>query len=477
MIPDSMHLSRSARTTSRLTVASACGVWLLTACASPPADADASVEGATSESSPAAAITTPELPGSRPDTAVVARAAGFRAVYSSVRASGLDDRRFDPAGWWSTVLPTVARDPGMRVDSIGASAEGRPIRVIRFGEGETSVLLWSQMHGDESTASMALADVLSFLVRRPDHPSVRIIRENLDVGIVPILNPDGARRFQRRNAQGIDINRDARALQTPEGQALKRVRDDMEPAFAFNLHDQNVRTRVGDSSRGAAIALLAPPEDESRRVTRVRDRAFRVASVVRDAMEPLVEDHIAKYDDTFNPRAFGDLMTQWGASTVLIESGGWVNDPQKQYLRRVNFVGILAALESIASGSYARANPDRYHALPYNGRAVADLVIRGGTLRVPGIRDVEADLLINYDQPLLETGGVIVDIGDLADAEARDTLDASGLYLLALDEALEYDGDRAWIGPGAPAWLIASPVSDGSVPEWDFRGRLERTRR
>jgi hypothetical protein len=154
-----------------------------------------------------------------------------------------------------------------------------------------------------------------------------------------------------------------------------------------------------------------------------------------------------------------------------------VNDPQKQYLRRVNFVGILAALESIASGSYTRANPDRYHALPYNGRAVADLVIRGGTLRVPGIRDVQADVLINYDQPLLETGGVIVDIGDLADAEARDTLDASGLYLLALDEALEYEGDRAWIEPGAPAWLIASPVSDGSVPEWDFRGQLERTRR
>ena len=35
--------------------------------------------------------------------------------------------------------------------------------------------------------------------------------------MVPMLNPDGAERFQRRNAQGIDINRDALLLQSPEG--------------------------------------------------------------------------------------------------------------------------------------------------------------------------------------------------------------------------------------------------------------------
>ena len=451
---------------------------LFLACASPPDDGGTVAGSDVAEAAPAPRTgADATAPATRADPAVVARAASFRAMYASVRVRGLDDRRFDPETYWSSVLPVAARDGRIQVESIGSSAEGRPLRLIRFGEGSTRVLLWSQMHGNESTASMAVADILSFLVSRPSHPSARVIWENLDVGIVPVLNPDGARRFQRRNAQGIDINRDARALQTPEGQALKRARDEMEPDFAFNLHDQNVRTRVGESSRGAAIALLAPPDDESRRVTRVRDRAFRVAAVIRDAIEPLVDDHVAKYDDTFNPRAFGDLMTQWGASTVLIESGGWVNDPQKQYLRRVNFVGILAALEAIASGDYERANPDRYHSLPFNGRAIADLVIRGGTLRVPGLPDLQTDLLVNYDQPLLETGGVIVDIGDMADAEARDTLDASGLYILALDEALEYEGETAQIQPGAPAWFIASPVRDGSVPEWDFRGSLERTRR
>ena len=35
--------------------------------------------------------------------------------------------------------------------------------------------------------------------------------DNLTIHVVPMLNPDGAERYQRRNVQDIDINRDARA--------------------------------------------------------------------------------------------------------------------------------------------------------------------------------------------------------------------------------------------------------------------------
>ena len=49
-----------------------------------------------------------------------------------------------------------------------------------------------------------------------------------------MLNPDGAERFQRRNAQSIDINRDALRLQTPEGRTLKAVRDRFQPRIGFN---------------------------------------------------------------------------------------------------------------------------------------------------------------------------------------------------------------------------------------------------
>jgi hypothetical protein len=212
-----------------------------------------------------------------------------------------------------------------------------------------------------------------------------------------MLNPDGAERFVRHNAAGIDVNRDARVLATPEGRALKGVRDRFEPQFGFNLHDQNPRTRAGTGPALAAIALLAPPFDSAGSDNPVRTRSKHVASAIRAAMEPLVGGHIAKYDESFNPRAFGDLTTLWGTSTVLIESGGWRNDAQKQFLRSVNFVGLVKALDVIADSSWADFAIADYQSLPSNGRAVNDLLIRGASIVVAGRAPVRADIAADFE--------------------------------------------------------------------------------
>ncbi|MDE2803512.1 MAG: M14 family zinc carboxypeptidase, partial [Gemmatimonadota bacterium] len=280
----------------------------------------------------------------------------LRALHETARVGGLDRRRFAPDAYWTILDPILDGSTALACERVGESAEERPLRMVSFGQGEVGVLAWSQMHGDESTATMALADICSFLARHPEHALVRTLSRRLTLHFVPMLNPDGAARFQRHNAAGIDINRDARRLATQEGRALKSVHDRIRPAFGFNLHDQSPRFRVGDSGRMAAIALLAPAHNDEGEVSERRRAAMRVCGVVRRAIEPLVGGHITRYDDAFNPRAFGDLMGAWGANTILIESGGWPDDPQKQHLRMVNFVGILAALGSIADGSFAEVD-------------------------------------------------------------------------------------------------------------------------
>ena len=332
------------------------------------------------------------------------------------------------------------------------------------------------MHGNESTASMALADIIRFFHDRPNHPLVRRIARGATIHMIPMLNPDGAERFRRRNAQGIDVNRDARRLQTPEGKFLKAVRDAIEPEFGFNLHDQSAAVRVGRSDRIVAIALLAPAYNEARDVDAKRRRAMQVASVLAEAMDPLVGGggggHIAKYDDTFTPRAFGDLMAAWGSSTILIESGGWRNDPQKQHLRKTNFVGILSALDAIATGRYADYDPAVYDNLEFNGRSVPDLLVAGGTLAVPGAPTLAADILIRYDRPLLREGGRIVDIGDLGEAQAQDTLRVDGLYIIPLPEALDEDGG---LNTGVPAMFVVAEDSLGRRVRFRFeRGPPQR---
>jgi hypothetical protein len=410
-------------------------------------------------------------PSYGPTTPAPTSPAELSTIYERVRVAGLDDRRFDHSTYWGVVEPYLGRSVRSRV--AGESGEGREIRHLTFGSGPTTVLLWSQMHGNESTASMSLADIIRFFDESPDHPLARRIAEGSTVHMIPMLNPDGAERFRRRNAQGIDVNRDARRLQTPEGRLLKAVRDQVEPDFGFNLHDQGAAIRVGDSSRGVAIALLAPAFNEARDVDDKRRRAMQVASLLIEAMDPLVGDHIAKYDDTFNPRAFGDLMGAWGASTVLIESGAWENDPQKQHLRETNFVGILTALDAIATGRYLEYDPGVYEALEYNGRRVTDLLISGGTIAVPGVPPLRADLLVDYGEPLLKSGAVIADIGDMGESEAQDTLDVSGLYLIPTREALDEGGG---LDTGVPAWFVVAEDAEGRRVRFLFEGGMPEGR-
>ncbi|OYV98893.1 MAG: peptidase M14, partial [Acidobacteria bacterium 37-65-4] len=204
----------------------------------------------------------------------------------------------------------------LHVQQVGASVEGREIYDVSFGTGPYVVMLWSQMHGDEATATSALFDLYAYVDAHRAEPQVAGMLQALTVHTVPMLNPDGAERWQRRNAQGIDINRDALLLQSPEGQLLKKLRDTWQPSVGINLHNQNWRTSVGKPPVGAAISLLAVAFDESRTMSPGRVLTRQLASVVRDSLEPLAPGRIGKYDEAFEARAFGDNLTKWGTPVL-----------------------------------------------------------------------------------------------------------------------------------------------------------------
>ena len=299
------------------------------------------------------------------------RAAGLR-VAAHHRVAAIDARRFTHATFWGALEPHLGA-PGLRVAEVGRSTEGRPIRAVTLGRGETRVLLWSQMHGDESTATMALADLIAwFAAPAVDDDALRQrLTEELTLVMVPMLNPDGAERFQRRNAMNVDVNRDALDLATPEARALEALRDSLRPHFGFNLHDQSANTLAGPGGPQAAISLLAPAIDAARSWNDVRSRARLLAADIAAVVTRQIPGRVARYDDTFEPRAFGDVMQQRGTSTVLIETGALPGDPEKQQLRTVNVVALLTALDAIATRRLGEANPRLYDALPPNARAPA----------------------------------------------------------------------------------------------------------
>jgi hypothetical protein len=141
------------------------------------------------------------------------------------------------------------------------------------------------MHGDEPSATPALLDIAEFLLSSPD-PAAAALLDGATLLLVPMLNPDGAERYARRNVQGIDINRDALTLATPEGRLLKALRDRFEPELGFNLHDQSRRTTVGATGRLATVALLAVAGDEEETMTPGRARARRVCAAIAATTSP-----------------------------------------------------------------------------------------------------------------------------------------------------------------------------------------------
>ena len=373
-------------------------------------------------------------------------------VADRYRVAAITTRRFTQDAYWQAIQPSLAAG-ALRTEEVGRSLQGRPLRSVTFGTGSTTVLLWSQMHGDEATATMALADIFRFLAEATTDPLRERLRERLTIVVVPMLNPDGAELFQRENAAGIDINRDARQLATPEGRALKGLRDRLRPDFGFNLHDQGARVLAGARGRQVGIALLAPPFSEDRSYNEVRSRARLVAAVIARTLGQEIAGRIARYDDTFNPRAFGDLMQQWGTSTVLIESGALPDDPEKQRLRALNVAGLLAALDAIATGSYASADAGAYESLPGNRGGASDVLVVGGQLVLPGVSPLRADIALTYDDALARTGARVRDVGDLRDVVALDTIDASGLFLHPQSSALTTGNGGVWLRIGAPATI------------------------
>jgi zinc carboxypeptidase len=328
-----------------------------------------------------------------------------------------------------------------RMEKVGESVEGRALNLVQAGSGGFPVLLWSQMHGDETTATAALFDIFEFLRRHRQDPTVRDILSSLTLYFVPMLNPDGAERFQRRNAQSIDINRDALRLQTPEGRTLKAVRDRFQPRIGFNLHNQAWRTSVGRPPRPASISLLSVAFDEARSGSEGRTLTKKVCAVIRDALEPFASGQIGRYDDEFEVRAFGDNLTLWGTPVVLIETGPWPSIEPDPALVRLNFVAIVSALDALATGAVQHAKPERYESLPVNESGELYVIVKNGTvISGAGVPPYIADIGIAATRRIRDVNGkrdmqlvtTIDDMGDLRTLGALRTIDATGMTIVPL---------------------------------------------
>jgi murein peptide amidase A len=145
------------------------------------------------------------------------------------------------SGATATAGQDQARDAILEVRVIGHSVRGRRILAYRLGErGERKVVLISTMHGDEP----ATRQILDSLRNGPPITGINL-------WVVPVYNPDGLARGTRKNAHGVDLNRNypyrwanlngsyesgPRPASEPETRAMMRFLSDVRPSRILSFH-------------------------------------------------------------------------------------------------------------------------------------------------------------------------------------------------------------------------------------------------
>lgn len=273
----------------------------------------------------------------------------------------------------------------IEVREIGRSTLGNPIHSVSIGTGKIKILAWSQMHGNESTTTKAVFDLFNLFRKFKGDPFLTLLKNNLTVRVIPILNPDGALAYTRENANNIDLNRDASNLKEIESNILRKQVDNFEPHFCFNLHDQRTIFAAGATPNPATISFLTPAMTSNREIFPSRIPSMQVIAAIAADLQELLFNQIGRYDDSFNPHCAGDTFQAEEIPTLLFEAGHFPGDYEREETRKYIALALLSGLYNIATGNFENQTIEDYFHIPPNKKVFYDVILRKA--------DVEGDIM------------------------------------------------------------------------------------
>jgi len=329
--------------------------------------------------------------------------------YATFRQEGFDAKWLNFAD-----LQRYFNTVNFNKSEIGTSFLGQPIYKLSFGQGKKRLLIWSQMHGNESSGTRAMFDVINFLQTK-DEIAKKILSE-ITFDFIPMLNPDGANVNTRRNAVGIDINRDFLAKQSTEIHILLQQVEQGNYDVLFNLHDQRTIFNVGQTDKPATLSFLAPSFNVEEDVNEVRQKTMGIIQAMNTELQKVIPGQVGRYTSEFYPMSTGDNFTKMGYPCVLFEAGHYPNDYQRNETRKYNALALIAGLNAVATQNDLPF--DEYENIPQNGQKFLDVVLRNVKV-VNGNNSSLVDLGIYYEDVFdsetnqIIENGIIQEVGDL----------------------------------------------------------------
>ena len=345
----------------------------------------------------------------------------FLSQYNSFKATALKNRYITNAD----IEPLLASLTNRFSRTIlGTSEGGLPIHALEIGTGSKRILIWSQMHGNESTTTKAIFDLCNYF----ELSDSKDLLEACTLFIIPILNPDGAEAYTRFNKNQVDLNRDAKALTQSESKILRTSFESFKPNFCFNMHGQRTIFSAGNTSNSAVLSFLSPSENKERSLTITRQKSMEIIQHMNSTLQPYLTNQIGRYDDGFNDNCVGDYFQCNGTPTVLFEAGHFPKDYSREVTRKYMALALISAIDFVANNPVSGAAYKPYLDIPENDKNFYDVIVRNALLN-PSKPGVYNDIGIQHTE-VLESFVVlfkpkVVFVGDLTQKYGHMEIDAN----------------------------------------------------
>jgi Zinc carboxypeptidase len=268
----------------------------------------------------------------------------------------------------------VELNENSELKTIGFSVNNCPIYSYTIGKGKIKVLIWSQMHGNESTTTKAIFDYLNFL--KSNSELSQVFLSAFTFCIIPMLNPDGSQLYTRENYNKIDLNRDFKDLSQPESMLLQAVFEDFKPHYCYNMHDQRTIFGVGSTGQPATVSFLAPSYNENRDFNENRTKAAVIIGEINEVLQEYIPNQVGRFDDGFNINCVGDSFQSQGATTILFEAGHYQGDYDREMTRKFIFIGLVSSFCFIKNNLIKSLNTDKYLGIPQNNIVFYDFIYK-----------------------------------------------------------------------------------------------------
>ena len=285
-----------------------------------------------------------------------------------------------------------------QLEIIGLSVQQKPIYQYTIGTGKIKVLIWSQMHGNESTTTKAIFDFLN-LLKSSTNLSNNLL-ENFTFCIVPILNPDGAALYTRENANNIDLNRDFKDFSQPESKALMQLFNEFKPHYCYNMHDQRTIYGAGNTGKPATVSFLAPSFNENCDFNENRLQAAAIIIAINKVLQEFIPNQIGRFDDAYNENCAGDSFQKLGVPTILFEAGHYQEDYEREITRKYIFIGLVASFQSVLDLKIINIIAN-YELIPKNKVCFYDIIYKN-VKTISNYNNISITFALNYKEILID---------------------------------------------------------------------------